>query len=153
MKELFNYSQRQLGFRNVGNISARQRNDKILFGGAVCKSCFTSILYKAKIGDDTNFYGTKNLSDHLKICRRTPSFPSISNHFESKQGKKQVYFESSFLSFDFSQLTYWVQGQGSFGSHGSRVNKSDPVSSLVRSFRKNGCSFEKNVFLFKMATG
>ena len=26
--------------------------------------------------------------------------------------------------------TYWVQGQGSFGSHGSRVNKCDPVSSL-----------------------
>ena len=28
-----------MGFRNVGNISARQRNDKILFGWAVCKSC------------------------------------------------------------------------------------------------------------------
>ena len=56
-------------------------DDKILFGWAVCKSCFTSILY----------------------------------------------------SFDFSQVTYWVQGQGSFGSHGSKVNKSDPVSSLSSS--------------------
>ena len=44
---------------------------------------------------------------------------------------KTVYFESHFLSFDFSQVTYWVQGQGSFGSHGSRINKSDPVSSLI----------------------
>ena len=48
---------------------------------------------------------------------------------------KTVYFESSFLSFDFSQVTYWVQGQGSFGSNGSRVNKSDPVSSLWYLFR------------------
>ena len=30
----------------------------------------------------------------------------------------------------FFQLDCWVQGQGSFGSHGSRVNKSDPISSL-----------------------
>ena len=34
------------------------------------------------------------------------------------------------LELSTAQVTYWVQGQGSFGSHGSRVNKSDPVSSL-----------------------
>ena len=86
MRQLFNYSQRQMGFRNVGNNSARQRKmTKFFFGWAVCKGCFTSILYKAKNGDDTKFYGTKNLSDHLKNCR-TPSSPSINKYFKSKQG-------------------------------------------------------------------
>ena len=51
--------------------SEAKKDDKILFGWAVCKSCFTSILYNPKKGDDTDFYGTKNLSDHLKNCRRT----------------------------------------------------------------------------------
>ena len=65
--------------------SEAKKDDKILFGWAVCKSCFTSILYKAKNGDDTKFYGTKNLSDYLKNCR-TPSSPLINNYFKSKQG-------------------------------------------------------------------
>ena len=51
--------------------SEAEKDDKILFGLAVCKNCFTSILYKAKNGGDTKFYGTKNPSDHLKNCRRT----------------------------------------------------------------------------------
>ena len=80
-----------MGFRNFGNITARQRKmTKFFFGWAVCKSCFTSILYKAKNGDNINFYGTKNLSDHLKNCRRTPSSPSINNYFKSKQGNIKI---------------------------------------------------------------
>ena len=69
--------------------SEAKKDDKILLGWAVCKSCFTSILCKAKNGDDTNFYGTKNFSDHLKNCR-TPSSPSINNHFKSKQGNIKI---------------------------------------------------------------
>ena len=69
--------------------SKSKKDDKILFGWAVCKSCFTSILYKAKNGDYSKFYGTKNLSDHLKNCRRTSS-PSINNYFKSKQGNIKI---------------------------------------------------------------
>ena len=67
-----------------------KKDEKIRFGWAVCESCFTSILYKAKNGDHTKFYGTKNLSDHLKNCRRTPSSPSINNYFKSKQGNIKI---------------------------------------------------------------
>ena len=70
--------------------SEAKKDDKILLGWAVCKSCFTSILYKARNGDDTNFYATKNLSDQLKNCRRTPSSPSINNYFKSKQGNIKI---------------------------------------------------------------
>ena len=76
--------------------SEAKKDDKILFGWAVCKSCFTSILYKAKNGDDIDFYGTKNLSAHLKNCRRTPSSPSINNYFKSKQGNKKFTLNQVF---------------------------------------------------------
>ena len=61
--------------------SEANKDDKILFGWAVCKSCFISI---------PKFYGTKNLSDHLKNCRRTPSPPSINNYSKSKQGNIKI---------------------------------------------------------------
>ena len=70
-----------MGFRNVGNISARQRKM------------------------------TKFFSDGL-------------------------FVKVVLLPF---HPTYWVQGQGSFGSHGSRVNKSDPVSSLCLQFHVFPC--------------
>ena len=79
----------------------------------------------------------KGISDGtIQLFPKTNGFSdvveAVSINLESyKNLQRRVYFESSFLSFDFSQVTYWVQGQGYFGSHGSRVNKSDPVSSLV----------------------
>ena len=65
--------------------SEAKKDDKILFGWPVCRSFFTSSLCKAKNEDDTNIYGTKNLSHHLKNCRKTPSSPSITIYFKIKQ--------------------------------------------------------------------
>ena len=69
--------------------SEEKKDDKILFGWAVSKSCFTSILYKAKNGDDTKFYGEKIFSNHQKNCR-TPSSPLFDKYFKSKQGSIKI---------------------------------------------------------------
>ena len=91
------------------------------------------------------------LRERLKLSYITPINIALVNQISAFLKPVTKLFDKLEGVLTFFQLVCWVQVQGSFGSYGSRVNKSDPVSSVVGKFYKNHPkSFKQCSISYKM---